>query len=220
MFSPQSPLHSDIEALVICNGDPPGSAFLRRLARRSALIVAADGGANTARRAGIVPDLIIGDLDSVTPATRRRFSRTRIIRVRRQDNTDFEKVLDHLRRRGVGSCVAAGVAGRRLDFTLGNLAVALRYLPRLRITFAGEGWWAVPLERDNVVAAHIGSTVSFIPWGACAGVTLRGVEYPLTGASLAQGMIAVSNIVRRNPFRVTVRRGKLMMVVLEGRRRR
>ena len=101
-------------ALVICNGEPPSKTLARQLVQVSDLIVAADGGANVARRLGIRPDVIIGDLDSIEPATKHYFSSklkrpkplndsasvagprpegrgyTHLIRISRQDNTDLE----------------------------------------------------------------------------------------------------------------------------------
>ena len=56
--------------LLICNGEQPSRSLARRLARLADCIIAADGGANGARKMGIVPDLIIGDLDSITTAGR------------------------------------------------------------------------------------------------------------------------------------------------------
>lgn len=61
-------------ALIICNGEAPSKKLAQRLARTADIIVAADGGANVARKLGIHPDIVIGDLDSITPATKRYFS--------------------------------------------------------------------------------------------------------------------------------------------------
>ncbi len=61
-------------ALVICNGEAPSKKLARQLVRNADVIVAADGGANVARKLGVRPDVIIGDLDSIKPATRRYFS--------------------------------------------------------------------------------------------------------------------------------------------------
>lgn len=203
-------------ALLICNGEHPSRSLARRLARRSDFIVAADGGANGARKLGITPDLIIGDLDSITPATRRFFSSTTVIHVARQDNTDMEKALDHiLSRSSVREVLIIGATGNRLDHTLGNLVVLSRYIRRLHVIACGDGWHAFPVRSGEEIRASVGTMVSLIPLNDCRGVTLRGLKYPLHNAPLRAGQIAVSNLVRRSPFTVALRRGQMLAVVLE-----
>jgi thiamine pyrophosphokinase len=199
--------------LLLCNGEAPSRALVRRLAGRAGMIVAADGGANTARACGIVPDVIIGDLDSLSSATRRQFRQSTVLFVGRQDNTDLEKALDYVAAHGAREVVIAGATGRRIDFTLANFAVAWNYTPALEIRYAGDGWGAIPVVNGAVVRARVGTTVSLIPFGACNGVTLKGLEYPLRNASLRIGEVGVSNVVRSSPFTVRVRRGKVLLVV-------
>jgi len=201
-------------ALVLCNGEPPSRTLIRRLVRAAGLFVAADGGANAAARLGVRPDVIIGDLDSITPATRRRFREATVLYSSRQDNTDLEKALDFLVARGCRRVTVAGAAGRRIDFTIGNLSVAWRYADRLAVEFAGDDWTAMPVGKSRIVHARPGTVVSLLPFGRCSGVTLRGLEYPLTDAAMDVGHIGVSNVVRRSPFSVRVARGAMLMVVL------
>jgi thiamine pyrophosphokinase len=211
-------------ALIVCNGEPPTGALLRRLARAHDMVIAADGGANTARAAGIHPHVVIGDLDSITPSTRRYCAGAKIIHVARQDNTDLEKALDFAAGLRLREVTIAGATGHRLDFTLGNLAIAWLYRGRMSIRFAGDGWTAVPVRRLLRDHAPAGTTVSLIPFGRCTGITLRGLHYPLRNGTLDGGAVAVSNTVVRSPFSVTVRTGRLLVVMLErttgGRRSR
>jgi thiamine pyrophosphokinase len=199
---------------ILCNGEPPSRVLVRRLAREADLIVAADGGANVARAYGVVPGIIIGDLDSVSKATRRHFRSSVILYVGRQDNTDLEKALDYVAARGARKVVIAGATGKRIDFTLGNLAVVWNYTAFMDIRFAGDGWSAVPVGKRVDVRAHVGTAVSLIPFGPCEGVTLKGLEYSLTNASMGIGEVGVSNVVRSSPCTVTVRRGKMLLIVL------
>jgi thiamine pyrophosphokinase len=201
-------------ALIICNGEPPSRILACRLARTADLVVAADGGANMARRYGIPPDIIIGDLDSVTRATRRHFSQSLVLQVSRQDNTDLEKALDFVASAGVEAVNVIGATGRRIDFTLGNLSVLWNYTAFMDLRFTGDGWTAIPVGKERVVRAAKGTTVSLIPFGACDGITLRGLQYPLTNAAMGIGEIGVSNVVRSSPFSVRVKRGKILMVIL------
>ena len=202
--------------LIICNGDPPERRLLRALAARASLVVAADGGANAALRAGVRPDVVIGDLDSLLPASARRLATARIIRVTRQDNTDLEKALDFVAAEHPSRVMIAGATGGRVDFTLGNLAVFWNYTDRLPITFAGDGWRAVPVGRRLKARAARGVTVSLVPFGDCAGITLRGLKYGLRNARMRVGEIGVSNVVASSPFTVDVKKGRMLVVIFDG----
>jgi thiamine pyrophosphokinase len=202
-------------ALLICNGEPPKRPLLKRLARHANLVVAADGGANQARRLGVTPDVIIGDLDSITPATERHFKRVPTVRVPRQDNTDLEKALDYLTSQGVSEVTIVGCTGRRMDFTLANLSVLWRYSRSLSWCVAGDDWYALPVGAHRNVEATRGTTVSLVPFGACRGITLRGLHYPMVDGTLRIGQVAVSNVVRSSPFSVKMKSGKLLLIILE-----
>jgi thiamine pyrophosphokinase len=200
-------------ALLICNGEPPSALLARRLARVSDLIVAADGGANAARAIGLTPDVIIGDLDSVSPTTLRVFRNSLILRLDRQDNTDLEKALDYLAACHIRDVTIIGATGRRIDFTIGNFSVLWRYSSLLDLRVVGKGWYAVPVGRKRSIRASRGTTVSLIPFGPCEGITLLGLRYPLTNASMRVGDIGLSNVVLKSPFTVRVRRGAMLLLV-------
>jgi thiamine pyrophosphokinase len=215
--TPDRPIPSTV--LLLANGEAPSRALLRRLHRECGYLVAADGGANEALRCGLTPDVIIGDLDSLRAGTRRAFRTSRVIRVRRQDNTDLEKALDFVTARGARSVVIAGMTGRRIDFTLGSFSVLWKYANALDIRVVGDGWVALPAGRRRTLRAARGSTVSLIPFGPCGGITLRNLRYGLTNASMKVGEIGASNVVLRSPFTVEVRRGRMLIIIL-GRKRR
>jgi len=205
--------NSDRSAILLCNGEPPPRLLVRRLATEADYFVCADGGANAAMEYRVTPDVIIGDLDSVSPKTRRFFRDVPLIRVSRQDNTDLEKALGHLRQRGIHKVVILGATGRRLDMTLANLSVLWNYTRSMDLTCVGEGWTAIPVTGTLAMRARRGTIVSLVPFGACSGITLVGLRYPLHEARMRVGEIGVSNVVTRSPFRVTVKRGKMMVVV-------
>jgi thiamine pyrophosphokinase len=195
--------------LLICNGEPPSRLLVRRLVRHIGTIVAADGGANAARRLGLRPDIIVGDMDSITPATRRAFASAEFVRVNRQDNTDLEKALDLLAERRVKDVVLIGSAGRRVDFTLGNFSVLWRYALCMKITVLGEHWRAMMAGKLMRIVSPPGTTLSLIPFGRVRGITLTGLQYPLVNGSLNTGHAAVSNVVVSSPCLVRVREGRL-----------
>jgi thiamine pyrophosphokinase len=201
-------------ALVICNGEAPSRKLAQQLARNVDVIVAADGGANVVRELGIRPQFIIGDLDSITTTTRRFFSPSTFIRVSRQDNTDFEKALALLLELKITRATIIAATGERLDHTLGNLSVIWNYTKDIEIEIVGDGFVALPIMKKKTIAAKKGTTVSLAPFGVCSGITLKGLFYALTNATMKVGEIGVSNVVAKSPFTVEVKKGKMLMIVL------
>ena len=118
--------------LLLCNGERPSGPLARRCVRMADQIIAADGGANAARALGLVPDLIIGDLDSVTAATRRAFAGVRTLHIRRQDNTDIEKALDYIRAHGRDRVIVLG--GAAVLIVVGVVLDSMRQIEAQMIT--------------------------------------------------------------------------------------
>ena len=200
-------------ALILCNGEPPSRELTRRWARSCDYVIAADGGAEIARRCGIRLDVILGDLDSLPRATRRHFKSTPVLKIPRQDNSDLEKALDFAVKHQFEQALVLGAAGRRIDFTLANFASIWNYAGRLEVTLIGPGWLATPVIGARQIRAPRGGIVSLIPFGDCAGVTVRGLKYPLRGATLRLSARGVSNVVLRSPFSVRIQRGRLLLIL-------
>jgi thiamine pyrophosphokinase len=201
-------------ALILCNGEPPSRALLRRWLRLCDILIAIDGGADIARRCAVAPHIILGDLDSIQRATRAHFRSKTFVGLPRQDNTDFEKALDFTVARGFEQVVVLGAAGKRIDFTLANFASIWNYTSSLDLILVGPGWIAMPVVGVRQFRARRGAIVSLIPFGNCHGVTLHGLRYPLKDASLRLGARGISNLVHRSPFTVRVRQGKLLLILI------
>ena len=202
-------MHNLSNVLLIGNCTLPGAALLERLAREATFILAADGGADKARAAGIRPDLVIGDLDSLSSAPEQ------VLRVPRQDNTDLEKALDWLQEHRAGHVCIVGSVGGRWDFSIGNFLSVYSYLPALDIYFAGDGWKIYPLVQGTQKAVRPGARVSLIPFTACTRVNLSGTQYPLTNAQLALGHTGrtLSNCAQQAQITVHFESGFMLLYI-------
>jgi len=126
-----------VRVIIFANGeftDPQGA---RELLRPDDHVIAADGGTRHALAAGAVPDVIIGDLDSLSPDERARAEAagSRVIQFSpRKDETDLELALRHAAREGATEIVILAALGGRLDQTIANLLLlALPELGRLDV---------------------------------------------------------------------------------------
>ncbi len=199
-------------ALLIGNGQTLPAVFLKELAAKADLIVAADGGADRALQAGLTPQIIIGDLDSISAQAKKCVSSENLVFVQNQNNTDLEKSLDWILSHKITSCTLAGFMGGRWDFTFGNLLSVLPYIQRINLFFAGPGWELYPIQKSKRFGCMKGKRVSLIPVRNCMGVCLKGLKYPLQNASLKAGTgRTISNETTGKSFCVELKKGCLFV---------
>ncbi len=198
-------------ALVIGNGERLTSRVLKGLAKQADYILAADGGADNALACGVMPDGVIGDLDSVSSRAQ-KLLKDRILHVPTQENTDLEKALLWLKKRHFTHVTLAGFVGDRWDFSIGNMLVLARFARTLKICVLGNHWRIVPLVRGTEFTCKKNRRVSIIPLKTCSGVTLTGLKYPLTNTRLVPGTTrTLSNQTAGSQFSVSFTRGTLLV---------
>jgi thiamine pyrophosphokinase len=181
-------------------------------------VIAADGGALPLYQAEQLPDLVIGDMDSLDLKTLETMAQHGVeLRrfPREKDETDLELALLHAAALGATSIDVLGALGGRWDHTLAN--VALLALPELQGRTARllADRQVLFLVRDSAVLdGRRGDTVSLIPLtGAAYGVTTEGLQYPLHDATLGfERARGVSNVLLEPPGRVSLRAGLLLVV--------
>lgn len=208
-----------MRAVIFANGTFTEPEQVRELLRADDLIVAVDGGTRHAWEAGLDPQLVIGDLDSLT---REEQERLRVSGAKmssyppRKDRTDLELALLHAVSEGVQEIVVLAAVGGRLDQTIANLLLlTLPELDDCSVRVLHEGQIAFVIRDEGVVEGQPGDTVSLIPVGGDAvGVTTRGLEWPLEDDTLHFGPArGVSNVLTAEQAHVCVRQGLLLCVV-------
>jgi len=181
---PIAPALSFDGPLVIVGGGVVDAGLLRRLAGDGAHLVGADGGADAIRAAGLLPEAIVGDFDSLAdPAG--WDARTRLVRIAEQETTDFEKALYSTT---APVTIGLGMTGRRLDHTLAALDAVARYAARRAIILVDEFDLALGLAGSFGFTVEPGARISVHPLTATRFARSRGLRYPLDGLTLAPGV--------------------------------
>ncbi len=211
-------------AIVFANGRVETTPPIIREICSSDLIIAADGGAEHCKRLGILPNLIIGDLDSMDEKTITvyREAGVEIIRhPRRKDETDLELALKIAVQRSISQVYIIGGLGIRWDMTFANVLLAAHpAYPRLSIRFLDGSQELVVLSGTNRLDMddRRGNTVSLIPLGGdVLGVTTEGLEYSLKDEILYFGSPrGVSNVIAEAHAQVRMRAGTLLCCLMNG----
>lgn len=200
-------------AWVVTGGEPPDPDLLGELAPPQ-LVVAADSGADVARGLGVLPDVIVGDFDSVTPAAAAAVAERRRFPVDK-DATDLTLALAEAHSRGAGSITVVGGSGGRLDHLLANVAtLASDELASLRVDalIGSARLWVV--RRAETISGTVGQVVSLLAYGGpAAGIRTTGLRWALAGETLEAGASrGVSNVFDAPEATVTLRSGALLAI--------
>lgn len=184
------------------------------------LIIGADGGAARALSWGLVPHLVLGDMDSLTDGERAKLEGLGchfVVHPRAKDETDLELALTYAAEQGAKEIVILGALGGRLDHTLANLLLlTLPDLEKLHVRIVGDDEEICLVRSGGTVAlaGKPGDLVSLLPLGGDArGVMTSGLAWMLQGDTLYFGFSrGVSNEMTGKTARVEVERGYLLVV--------
>ncbi len=206
----QSHAYEPMKALVVANGEPPSHALLQRLAGQYELLVAVDGGFYTYIEAGLKPDLLIGDFDSISSETLLEYSAIDQLETPDQNQSDLEKAVAYLFQQGVEQLTVCGALGRRLDHTLHNIYLLCRYPEQIRFETDRELCLALP--RRSEIQCAIGQTLSLIPISPpVLGVVTQGLKWELQGQALTKQFVSISNLCLKNKISISFETGDLVI---------
>jgi thiamine pyrophosphokinase len=208
-----------MQCVIFAGGElRPGRAVQEALARAD-LVIAADSGAATALRLGYVPQLVVGDFDSLDPETARRLHHEGSFFVRaavEKDETDSELALQQAQQRGASEItLLGGLGGARFDHALANILLLAGYetVP-LRIIDGPSTCWLLRGPGSSAIRGRPGDLLSLFPLGAAAtGIRTANLSYPLNGEALHLGKPrGVSNALTAVDAEVSLEAGLLLIV--------
>ena len=203
-----------MNALIVLGGTAPSASLLRACAKVSQLCIAADSGLAAYDSAGILPDLIIGDMDSVAPELLHRYEKTATVRFPvMKDDTDAVCALDRACQSGADHVLILGALGGRMDHAMANLMLLIRSNRKgISAEILTETMRIGYVDGEAILLGQKGETVSFLPFGYAECVSLRGFLYPLEKRALTnEHPLGISNVITEDVATVRLERGDLLM---------
>ena len=205
-----------MRTLIVLGGDLPSPPLLRRCASEAELTIAADRGLEAFEAAGVLPDLLLGDMDSVSAGTlARREGSTEMERLPcEKDDTDGGHAMEVALSRGATEITILGALGGRMDHALANLMLLKRaHEGGAFAQILDERVRIVRIDGEITLRGAKGDTISLIPIGEAHGVTLEGCYYHSQEALSFDFVhpLGVSNVVTADEARITVKEGDLLL---------
>ena len=208
--------------IIFANGNLPNPEKAHTLLCPDDFILCADGGTRHALALGLTPNVVIGDLDSVTEEERRKMKELGVETIQHptdKSETDLELAINHALTLNPSQILILAALGGRMDQTLANIAL----LSDLRLsTFdirLSDGVEEIFFCRDQVqVEGRSGDIVSLIPWqGEVTGVFTENLRWHLHHETLyPEKTRGISNEMTADVATVSIKSGLLLITHITG----
>ena len=215
-----------MRAVIYANGKIANPALVKPLLKRDDFIVSADGGMRYIHALNLQPQLIIGDMDSISPGLLGKAEHDQIQVVQfpaEKDETDLELAILEVQSRGFNECLVVGALGGRTDQMLANIWLLAKLTRKnFRITYDdGHEQLALALETLTLVGEK-GDTVSLIPFSQpVTGISTEGLQYPLCGETLfPEKTRGISNVMMGGEATIRIESGRLLCIHRRDRKER
>ncbi|MCX6148895.1 MAG: thiamine diphosphokinase [Ignavibacteriales bacterium] len=203
------------KCIILANGKSPDKKIIRFLKKKGyKTLICADGGANSARRLNLIPDYIIGDLDSISENNLQFYTgKSEIIKINRQNDTDLEKCLKFAIRKKFNECFLLGTVGDRLDHSFANLSIVLKYSDKIKINLISERSLLTTEKGTVEFASFPGETISLYAFNEKTVITSKGLKYKLDNDQLVFGKKeSTSNVATAEKIHLNITGGKIFLI--------
>ena len=178
------------------------------------LLIAVDGGFDALMKAGYVPDVLVGDLDSVKMQIPES---VKVIKYNKEkDETDMFLAYRIGARCEYTDFVILGGTGGRLDHTYANLSILLYAKDRgHNITMIDEKSMIICIKNESVrLTGNLGAYLSvFAIGGNASGVSIKGAKYEVENVDLSPAFpLGVSNEFTNTEALISVEEGALLII--------
>jgi thiamine pyrophosphokinase len=208
-------------AVVIANGEIKDYARIGKIImsfhRHSPLVISADGGIENTTRLGLMPHVVIGDMDSID---RQKYagilSRTRFVSVPgNKDESDTRLAVEYALKEGIADITIAGATGKRIDHTFANILIlASPELKGASVRIVTEESEIFCMTGPGIIKGSPGKLVSIFsltPYTSF--LRTAGLRYPLKDEKLYQSPVrGLSNIFTSDEARLEFSEGKLLII--------
>jgi thiamine pyrophosphokinase len=203
------------KCIILANGQTPQKKVFNYLFRNDyKTLICADGGANSAEKLNLIPDYIIGDLDSINSSVYDYFyDKCEIMKIKRQNDTDVEKCLKFAIKKKFDEVILLGATGDRLDHSFCNLGIVIKFFDKIAIKI---------LHQKSILTAYTGKvmlrtspneTISIYGIDSKTKVSSNGLKYQLKDISLPFGQKeSTSNIALNNEVELRIRGGIIFVI--------
>lgn len=208
-----------MKTVIIGNGQISNYSRLKEYIKISDFIICCDGGIVHAYNINIIPNCILGDLDSAPKNLIEYYKNKNVIFHKfpvKKDKTDMEIGLDFAIEMNCSEIFIFGGTGTRFDHTLANAHILIKALKKgIKAKLIDENNIIFAINNNTTIENKKGCFVSLIPLTTeVSGITALGFEYSLKNASLKIGSsLGISNVIIDDKAHISLSNGILFVII-------
>ena len=184
---------------VILNGQMPTDDTIINQITNSDYIIAVDGSANKLFDLEIIPDVIIGDLDSLQNINNKNIE---LVKTPDQNKTDFRKTLEWCIEKNILNISIFGISGESEDHFLGNYYTLSDFGEKISWKAFTDFSVISPCMGNKKFESFKGQKVSLFCMKGSSTVNSENLEYPLQSYHLKPSDDAVRNLSLEDHFTI------------------
>jgi thiamine pyrophosphokinase len=199
---------------IIGNGTINNTIFHKKLLKNIEIIICADGGATNAKKMQIIPNYIIGDLDSTNEDILNYFKnkKTKIILDKDQDKTDMELAISLAESFNPTAIIILGAIGYRIDHTLANILCLNKIKSNIKTQIIDDRNIIELVDNSKNIIGKKDEIISVIPLTDIIGLSYHGMKWIVKNKNTKFGWFGISNKLEKNSANISLKEGKLLII--------
>ena len=200
--------------ILVLNGEIPKKKNLIPYIADYNKILCADGAANTILNYDINPDFILGDLDSICAEKLKQYN-GKVIDLPDQNLNDLEKILNWCFDNNYNNIDIIGFDGKRIDHTIGNFSIILRFIDKLNIDIITESGIFHTIKNETIIKNLKKKYISIFSSDSNNKISTIGLKYELKNKKLPKIESGTLNYAINNEVVITCNNNILIFIANE-----
>ena len=184
--------------VLLGNGETPTHRVPTKLLNNAETVLCADGGANKLENFKLKPNIILGDLDSIS---NKSFD-CEVIELKDQSKTDIEKCLNWCLENGINKISLIGFSGEQDDHWMVSLWTLVSFVESMELTYYSNFSKIICVKDYTQIDSIKDQTISIIPTKENIKITTIGLQYPINNSILKPPSFGIRNSAKGNCFSI------------------
>ena len=185
-------MSTPLKTIILADGAFPVHEIPLGYLRNAGRIICCDGSVDNLLLAGLIPDAIVGDLDSVSGKVKEEYS-DRLFPDMDQETNDLTKAVRWCIGNNYKDLVILGATGKREDHTIGNISLLAEYAREVEVMMVTDTGFLLPFLKSCEIPSFRGQQISVFSINPETEITASGLQYPLIRKKLRNWWEATLN---------------------------